>query len=187
MLFGCVSFGYNLFRVQDRVCVTLLLQPAISDVCGALRLGGRPTKAERIAWAVRQSGSCADLRTHLERFPNGAYAAEAEAMLTARRVTQTEVWIPATRPLPLSEPQANIAFPNKTAAQVDARARAQADAERECRGFAATTLFRFKSATLAPQVWNCSQTGKGLACGFDGDAVCELEERRIKEQDTCGK
>jgi len=187
IVFGCVSFGYNLFRVQDRVCGTPLLQPAISDVCGALRLGDRPTKAERIAWAARKPGSCADLRTHIERFPNGAYAAEAATMLAARRVTQTEVWTPTTRRLALFEPQADVAFPNKTAAQADARARAQADAERKCREFAATTLFRLKSATPAPQVWNCSPTGKGLACGFEGDAVCELEERRIQEQETCGK
>jgi hypothetical protein len=187
MVFGCVSFGYNLFRVQDRVCGTPLLQPAISDVCGALRLGDRPTKAERIAWAARKPGSCADLRTHIERFPNGAYAAEAATMLAARRGTQMEVWIPTTRRLNLFEPQADVAFPNKTAAQADARARAQADAERECGEFAATTLFRLRSATPAPQVWNCSLTGKGQACGFEGAAVCELEERRIQEQETCGK
>jgi hypothetical protein len=187
LLFGCASFGYNLFRVQDRVCGTPLFQPVISDVCGALTLGGRPTKAERIAWAARKPGSCADLRTHIDRFPKGAYAAEANNMLSARRVTQTEVWTPTTRRLALFEPPADVAFPNKTAAQADARARAQADAERECREFAATTLFRLKSATPAPQVWNCSPTGKGQTCGFEGAAVCELEERRIQEQDTCGK
>jgi hypothetical protein len=187
MVFGCASLGFNFFRVQERVCGTPLLQPVISDVCGELRLGDRPTKAERIAWAARKPGSCTDLRTHIERFPNGAYAAEAATMLAARRVTQTEFWTPTTRRLALFEPQAHVVFPNKTAAQADALALAQADAERKCREFAATTLFRLKSATPAPQVWNCSPTRKGLASGFEGAAVCELEERRIQEQETCGE
>lgn len=184
---GCLSFGSNLFLTQDRVCRVPLLQPAISDVCGALRLGKRPTKAERIVWAARKPGSCTDLRTHIERFPNGAYYTEAATMLAAKRITQTEVWTPTMHRLDLFEPQADAAFPNKTAAQADALARAKGDVERLCREFAATTLFRLKLATPAPQVWNCSPTSKGLASGFEGDAVCELEERRIQEQEVCGK
>ena len=91
--------AFNLFSAQDQVCGVPLLQPQISDMCGALGLGNRPTKAERIAWESREPGSCAALRTHVERFPDGAYRAEASDMLAARRVTQTEIWTPGTRRL----------------------------------------------------------------------------------------
>jgi hypothetical protein len=187
MVFGGLAFGFNLFRVQDRVCAVPLLQPRISDVCGALGLGDRPTRLERIAWEGREAGTCAALRTHIERFPNGTYRAEAASMLAARRVTQTEVWTPTTHGLALFEPQDNVPSTNQAAAQAAALARARARAERQCRGFAATTLFRLRSATPAPQVWDCSPIAKGVTCGFEGEAVCGLEERRIQELETCGK
>lgn len=108
-------------------------------------------------------------------------------MLAARRVTQTEVWTATTRRLELFEPQDDIPSGNKTRAKAIALAHAQARAERECRGFAATTSFRFTSATAAPEVWNCSPTGKEITCGFEGKAVCELEEQLIQEHEMCGK
>jgi hypothetical protein len=187
MVFGSVAFGLNLFRAQDHVCGLPLLQPPISDVCGAMGLGDRPTRRERISWEGREAGSCAALRTHIERFPNGTYRDEAAGMLAARRVTQTEGWTPSTRRLALFEPQDDVPSTNQAAAQAVALARAQARAERLCRGFAATTSFRLNSATPAPQVWNCSPLAKGVTCGFEGEALCALEERRIQEHETCGK
>src|SRR5260370_10388324 len=103
ILFGGMAFGFNLFRSQGHACGIPMLQPAISDVCGALGLGDRPTKGERIAWEGREPGSCAALRSHIEHFPNGTYRDEAAGMLAARRVTQTEVWTPTTRRLAVFE------------------------------------------------------------------------------------
>lgn len=185
--FGVLAFGFNLFRAQNRVCGIPLLQPSVSDVCGAMGLGDRPSKRERTAWEGREPGSCAALRTHIERFPNGTYRDEAASMLAARRVEQTEVWTATTRRLEFFEPQEDIPSTNKAGAQTIALAHAQARAERECKGFAATTSFRFTSATAAPELWDCSPTGKGLTCGFEGKAVCELQERLIQENETCGK
>jgi TIR domain len=187
LVFGGLAVGLNPFRAQEHLCGIPLLQPRISDMCGALGLGDRPTMRERIAWEGRESSSCAALRTHIERFPDGTYRNEAASMLAARRVTQTEVWTSATRRLALFEPQDDVPSSNEAAARAAALARAQALAERQCRGFAATTLFRFRSSTLAPQVWNCSPIGKGVTCGFEGEAMCELEERRIQESESCGK
>jgi hypothetical protein len=187
MVFGGLAFGLNLFRAQDHLCGIPLIQPRISDVCGALGLGNRPTMRERIAWEGREPGSCAALRNHIERFPNGAYHNEAASMLAARRVTQTEVWTPTTRYLALFEPRDDVPSANEAAAQAAALARAQARVERQCRGFAATTLFRFRSSTPAPQVWSCIAIAKGVTCAFEGEAMCGLEERRIQEDESCGK
>ena len=186
MAFGGVAFGLNAFHAQDGVCGVPLLQPRISDVCGALGLGNRPSKGERIAWERREPGSCADLRRHIERFPGGAYRDEAASMLAGRRVTQTEVWTPATRRLELVELQGDV--PSATAAaKADALARAATRAERRCKAFAVTSSFRFKSAMPVPQVWNCSPLAQGVTCGLEGEAVCDLDERSIQEYETCGK
>jgi hypothetical protein len=187
LLFCFGAFASNTFQVQDRACRLALFQPLISDACGALELGNRPTKSERTAWESRSGGSCAALRSHIERFPNGFYRGEANGLLTARRVTQTEIWTDAERRLSLFQPESEAASSNKVIAQDAAMAEAQRRAERLCRGFEATTSFHFKSAKPAAQEWKCTPTSKGVTCGFEGEAVCELEERRIEEHETCGK
>jgi hypothetical protein len=179
-------FAFNLFSVQDQVCGVPLLQPQISDLCGALGFGNRPSKAERIAWESRERGSCAALRNHVERFPQGAYRADAADMLAARRVTQKEIWTPSTRRLALHVGQDDGASADEAAAKKAALARGQVAAGRLCKSFAATTAFRFTSAEASVQAWQCSQVAKGVVCGFDGEAVCVLEERRTQEVESCG-
>jgi len=180
-------FGANIFHAQDRACGMPLLQPAVSDFCGALSLGGKPTKRERVAWEKREPASCAALRAHLAQFPAGAYRDEANGLLQSRIVKQHEVWTPATHELAIFESQPEIPSATKDTAQSLAIAQAQATAERLCKGFAATTSFRFKSAEPVPQQWNCSSSANGVRCAFDGAAVCELEERSTQESETCGK
>jgi hypothetical protein len=184
---GGLAFGFNLFSAQDQVCRVSFLQPHISDACGGLGLGHRPTKTERIAWVARESGSCAALRTHIERFPLGAYRDAAADMLAARRVTQAEIWTPATRRLSLFVGQGDVSSTNEAAAKAAALARAQASAERLCKGFAVTTDFRLTAATPAPQIWNCERVSGGVVCGFEGEAVCTVEERGIQEDETCAR
>jgi hypothetical protein len=154
-------FAANIFQVQDRACRLPLFQPLVSDVCGAAGLGNRPTKSERTAWESRTLGRCAALRAHIERFPNGFYRGEANGLLAARRVTQTEIWTDAERRLSLFQPESEAASSNKVTAQAVAMAEAQQRAERLCRGFAATTSFHFESAKPVAQEWKCAPTSKG--------------------------
>lgn len=179
-------FAFNLFSVQDQVCGVPLFQPQTSDLCGALGFGNRPSKAERLAWESREPGSCAALRAHVERFPQGAYRAEAADMLAARRVTQKEIWTPSTRRLALFVGQDDGASGDEAAAQKTALARGQVTAERLCKSFAGTTSFRFTSAEASVQTWQCARVAKGVVCGFEGEAVCVLEERRLQEVESCG-
>jgi len=183
---GCLAFAFNLFSAQDQVCGVPFFQPQVSDTCGALGLGHRPTKTERLAWEGREAGSCDALRKHIERFPYGAYHDKAADMLAARRVTQTEIWTPSTRRLTLFVGQGDQASRTESAAQAAALARAQGATERLCSGFVAATSFHLKSARPVAQSWNCSRVSGGVACGFEGEAVCELEERRIQEAESCG-
>jgi hypothetical protein len=107
-------------------------------------------------------------------------------MLAARRTTKVEIWIPNTRRLSLFAGHGDKPSKSKAAAQEEALARAQSAAERLCKGFVATTSFRLTSAKPIAQSWNCSPSSGGVVCGFEGEAVCEVEERRIEETETCG-
>lgn len=190
-LAGTVGFGglvlvFNLFSAQEQVCVLPLLQPKLSDTCGALGLGHRPAQVERLAWD-RCDGSCDALRKHIEQFPSGAYREQAADLLTARRIIQTETWTPSTRTLALFVGQESIPIRDEVTARSAALARAQSAAERLCKGFAATTAFHLKGVTPVAQQWHCERVSGGVACGFDGEAVCALEERRVEEQESCGK
>jgi hypothetical protein len=184
--FGGLALGFNLFGAQDQVCGVSFLQPQVSDVCGVLGLGHRATKKERIAWEGRAPGSCAALRAHIERFPQGAYRDDAAEILAARRVTQVEIWTPGTRRLSMFMGQGDVPSADEAAARSAALARARAPAARLCKGFAAATNFRFMSATAAAQIWNCDHVAGGVICGFEGEAQCTLEERRTQETETCG-
>jgi hypothetical protein len=187
-LFLCSwAFVSNLWRLQDHLCGMPLFQPYVSDACGTLGLGDRPAREERIAWERRQPGSCAALRVHIEHFPKGAYRAEATSLLAARRPTQAEVWTAVTRRLALFQPQEYPASSSEAKARSVALPSAQARAERLCRGFAATDSFRLRSATPQAQKWNCDPGLEGVVCGFEGEAVCELDERRVVENEICGK
>ena len=181
-----VVFGFNLLSAQDQVCGVPLLQPQISDSCGALGFGNRPTKTERVVWESRELGSRAALRTHIERFPQGEYRADAADMLASRRVIQMEIWTPSTRRLTLFVGQDDAASSDQAGAQSAAMTRGQVSAERLCKTFAATTLFRFTSAKPVAQTWHCSTTAKAVICGFEGEAVCAVEERRVQEDESCG-
>jgi TIR domain len=184
--FGGLVLAFYLFGAQDEVCGAPFFQPQISDMCGAFGLGNRPTKAERVAWEGRNPGSCEALRAHIERFPEGAYHDKAADMLAARRINKVELWIPNTRRLSLFVGPDDKPSKSKAAAQEEALARTQGAAERLCKGFAATTSYRLKSAKPIAQNWTCSSISGGIACGFEGEAVCELEERRTEETETCG-
>jgi hypothetical protein len=183
--FGGLALAFNLFSAQDQVCAVPVAQPQLSDLCGALGVGHRPTKAERVAWD-QCDGSCDALRRHIEQFPDGAYRTQAAERLAARRVTQTEVWTPGTRRLALFVGQDGTPARTEEAARSASLARAQPNAERLCKGFTATTAFRLKAGSPVPQSWSCSRVAGGVVCGFEGEAVCELEERRVEEKEVCG-
>ncbi|MDH5194376.1 MAG: toll/interleukin-1 receptor domain-containing protein [Nitrospira sp.] len=184
--FGGLALAFNLFSAQDQVCALPLIQPQLSDLCGSLGVGHRPTKAERVAWD-QCDGSCDALRRHIEQFPDGAYRTQAAERLAARRVTQTEVWTPGTRRLALFVGQDGAPARTEAEARSAAVARAHPDAERLCKGFTATTTFRLKETTPVAQQWQCEANADGVICGFDGEAVCNMEERRLEETETCGK
>jgi hypothetical protein len=179
-------FGFNTFGVAANLCTLPGAQPALSDFCGACRLGERPTRAERLAWAARPPGDCQALRDHIARFAEGAYRREAADLLTARRVTSADVWSPSVRQLALFQPQSSAGAPDEAGAHAKALAAAQTQADNLCRGFAASTAFRFRAATPQPTTWTCAHGAGGVVCGFEGAASCQLDEKATVEKENCG-
>ena len=64
-----VILAINAFGVTAKICTVPGLQPSLSDACGALRLGNRPNRVERIAWEQLPKGNCAALRTYVLKYP----------------------------------------------------------------------------------------------------------------------
>lgn len=179
------AFATNALNLQQQTCAAPVLQPWLSDACGAWGLGGRPKQAERLAWDARPAGNCEALREHLRRFPDGAYRATADAMLGARAVTRVSHSVPEQRSLTLYVGQDAAPSADESAARAAALQRGQTKAEQRCRDFANTSLFQFRSAEVQPQEWVCDRSGGGRVCGFEGLAVCALEGASVVEQERC--
>ncbi len=180
-----LAFATNTLNLQNTVCSAPFAQPLLSDTCGALGLGARPKKAERIAWGQRPEGDCEALREHLRKFPEGAYRATASALLDGRSVKTIEETTPTQQPLRMVVVRDAHPASNETAAKADAIERGKKKAQAMCRDFAASGQFRFRDADVRPQEWFCDTVRGGTLCGFEGDAVCTLDAIIMKELEIC--
>ena len=93
---------FNTFGAAEKVCTFEGLQPGLSDICGSLHVGNRPSHDERLAWESRKPGDCEALATHIRRFPYGAYAQVASNLLAAKKVRVVDDWARGERRLPLA-------------------------------------------------------------------------------------
>lgn len=181
---GLMAFGFNALNLQDQVCAVSFAQPGVSDVCGALRLGHAPTRAERLAWEQRPAGSCEALRAHVEQFPDGAYRAQAADLLSAARVERGAAYTPMSRPVRGYVRQSETPFPAERAARDDAMRRAEADA-RATLCAPQSEFERVRGVAITPGAFDCRQSpAGGHVCALDYAAECQMEERAVSE--ACG-
>lgn len=166
--------AFDLWHIQRRLCLLPLHQPGLADFCGAHGLGQLPTAPERLAWAARSPGSCAALRQYLAQFPQGAYASPAQSLLAARRTQTHTTLVPATHALPLFVPT-GPQDPSRAAAEQATRARALAQAQQDCQGFAASGHNRLRDTTLLDPTLTCLRYTNGFACSLTATARCALE------------
>ena len=181
------AFAGNTLKLQDRLCSASLGQPALSDACGALELGSRPTRDERLAWEGRTIGNCEDLRRHLNQYAKGANREEAQALLVARMVNVEESWNDASKPQPLRLLVDTNAAASATEgeARKNALDRAAKKGERMCRDVDAAGLTQFKSVDVQVDEWYCERVGSGVVCGLDGKASCWQQVLVRKEREIC--
>ena len=177
---------FNTFGVASSLCSLPGPQPGLSDTCGRFGIGNQPTRAERVAWEAREPGNCQALRDFVQRFPDSALRPKAADLLTARKLSRVETWTPVNRSLTLFQPAGDAAAKDEAAARERALAAAQSQAERLCRDFGATSIYRFEGATPQADQWSCARVKGGVACGFDGHAECRLQMREQRERESCG-
>jgi hypothetical protein len=177
------SLVTNYNGVQDKVCTIPMPQPALSDTCGALGVGHRPSQAERLAWAARTPGSCADLRAHIARFPNGAYRSMAADLLAAVTTNRAAQYTPSPRTARGYVRQSEHGFGSDAAAQADARTRAQVDATSLCAPLDSNE--RLTGVRVAPLAFDCRSGAEGgRICALDYSATCLIESHPLVER--CG-
>lgn len=185
LLLVAAAVGLDLFSVQARLCRLPVGQPGLADACGALALGGAPTRAERLAWSAREPGSCASLRAHLARFPRGAYRREVETQLLARRVERVATWSPRERSLELHIGHDEIPQRDPAAARRAVQERAAREAARLCQSFAAIGQNRLVAAYVKADHSACVRSSGGTSCNLDGQARCRLEEQGSEDHERC--
>lgn len=187
LVVAVVAFATNALNLQNATCGIAPAQPWLADACGAFGLGAKPTRAERIAWAQRPAGDCEAVRQHLGRFPEGAYRGTAAAILGARKVRITEQWTPAAAPQPLrlGVGRDAPASASEAAAKSAALERGARKAQLVCQDFGASGVYRYRDAAAEPQEWTCDAVAGGTVCGFEGRALCKLDERKKTEHETC--
>lgn len=175
-----LGFATNLIGLQKPLCKI----PGLHAVCASWELGGVPTKEEETLWAQRVAGDCEGLRAYLVSFPKGAFAEEAGRILQAAETLEEESWVPdVIRPV-LTVRSTLAPLASEEAARADALTRGETEAKQACAGFE-TGEFRLVSVTAEPQSWRCSARGSGWVCGFDGQAVCRVEARRVMQSQVC--
>lgn len=181
------AFQTNSFKLQDKLCSLSWAQPGLSDACGSMGIGNTPTKAERLAWRALVVGDCSALRFHIRSFPAGAYRSRAEALVLARTVRQEESIVPSEQRIDLFVGLDSTPVDSERAAREAAMKRGMDDAAVQCRRLTATVgaLFEYRDAQVDAVHWNCLRMNGGWMCGFRGQAICIVGERRRLEVETC--
>ena len=161
----------NTGGVQNKFCTIPGAQPWLSDTCGAMGVGGRPSHDERIAWDARPAGSCTALRAFIARYPDSPYRSKAADLLAAATSVQAANYSAAPRTVHGYVRQSEHAFASVQAAQADARARAQADATTLCAPL--NTADRLAGVdAFTPEAYDCRPWFRGrpgLRAGLFGD------------------
>lgn len=177
---GFLSVAADVAGVQTAICAI----PGVRSGCAAIGIGKVPTVAEEQLWRQRPIGDCATLRTYLERFPLGAYADEATRRLQAAETRDEEHAVRETRRLPMTVRASMTSYATDTAAKADAVSRGGEEARRLCSGYTAAGG-RVVRTEPAVDTWRCTSHPGGVVCGFDGEAVCELDVPRVEARQIC--
>lgn len=181
------AFVGNVGSVQNQVCSVRVVQPGLSDTCGAMGLGDKPTREEREAFAALAPGDCDALSEFARRYETSPLRALADSRLADVRIRTEESWVTSERQDPrLTQPAFADPEPTEAAARAATLSLAQTQAEDLCRGFAASVTFRFNGASPRDLDWRCEQDSSGHVCSASGFAECDLEELRVVEHRTCG-
>jgi hypothetical protein len=171
----------NFGSLQAALCTLPGPQPLLSDACGAVGLGGRPSRAERLAWESRDTKSCTALRQYLREYPRGSFRSEAMSLL------QTAQTMPAAGNDPISRTIRGFVghpekeFSSELAAKTDSIVRVKLDAQQvTCQPLSSTE--RLLSSVVIQTTLDCRHAALlGWSCSADYTAQCNVATQRLQE------
>lgn len=151
--------------------------------------GLRSDPAETAAWqsltqAAPGSLHRSDFQLYLRRFPQGAHAAQARQAMAACRDQPVSEWRRQddTLPLPVASQQGS----SERQARAALQAALPAAAADICSPYRKNPeQHRLLGVRFDPEGIHCQATAGRWHCGFDGQAVCQLEVRRTTMQEIC--
>lgn len=178
----CAMFALNVFGAQESLCSLSLL----SDRCGEWKLGGRPTREERLAWKGLDRSDPEALQRFITDFDEGAYHGAAADLLEACRPVPKLEWAPHRSTLPLSVSR----FLAAAAGEADARALAlrlaRDDATRSCTAHGHNEGFRFTGRfEIRLDAMSCSPLDRGVGCDANGWVDCAMLTAKESKRLTC--
>ena len=186
-LAGLAAFLANVASIQNQVCSISLLQPSLADACGAVDLGGKPTRRERLAWVALPKEDCEALRNYVRKFPDSPQSDNADRLASFPRITKSERWEAATIETPLSVGLSEQNFSTELEAQSNARKRAQILADQRCLGLGASdSTYKYISAKTDSETFECLEYYSGHSCRLSGKAKCQMQVRKLEVTETCG-
>lgn len=181
MVTAVVGFFTGVLGLPEPVCKV----PGIHALCARWGLGGVPTPKEEALWKGRQPSDCGALRTYLARYPDGAHADEAERRLQAVTTASDEHWTPLEQRMQLVVRSSQEPVGNEKAARTDALKRGEVGAVKLCKQLEAGRTHRLIKVEVDAQTWRCFARGSGSVCGFEGEAVCQVEARSVETREVC--
>jgi hypothetical protein len=173
------GFGMNALGVQNQVCTVPVGQPFVSDTCGMVGLGNRPSRRERIDRELAV-GNCEAWRA-IAANPNHHFNQDAAAVLAAAVPIRADDYTPHPREARNYLRTAERPHPTEAAARADAVARAEADArEVTC---APREFERLDGVQLTSSTPDCRADPRGgYVCAMDYVAQCQISERALVER-----
>lgn len=180
-------FAINLWGAQDRVCSIAIAQDAASDICGAIGIGHKPTRAERLAWVSLPPGDCKALENFARKYGQGTNGPEATQRILLRRVVRESAISQYAYDAiaPGYARQSITPFATQNDAEAGARQEAIKDAtERYCAPSDPNDrLVRVELTSFTP-VCTPHIPGFGIRCGADYHARCVMVGHKPRE--WCG-
>lgn len=174
------ALGTNAFGASERLCALPGPQPVLSDTCGALGLGARPTREERVAWEALEPGSCEALRQHVARFPNGAMRPVAAQLVGTALTVMGATFEPRPRPVRSYVRHGEHGHRDEAAARAQALERVRDDATRACQPI--DEHERLAGVEVVKADYDCRARGSAVTCSADYEARCLIERRPVVER-----
>jgi hypothetical protein len=176
-----VGIWADVASVQKQVCSVSFVQPSISDMCGAIGLGGKPTKKEREAWALVDQNSCRALGAFIREFDDGVYYGQADALLNVAGLSESEKWAEKQKfqrvfvGVGMTAPRATESLARDSS--VDWM---QQLADEKCSHFAASSDYEFIRAEVKDPMLHCEAYSDGFRCEGEAPTICTLNVRTIE-------